>query len=62
MSGPSLAPYILRRPWLKKWMMPFANWYANASGYRKLGQHSRRLRSCDCDKAADRVQVSKQMI
>ncbi|KAK5094455.1 Cytochrome b-c1 complex subunit 7, mitochondrial [Exophiala xenobiotica] len=37
MSGPSLAPYILRRPWLKKWMMPFANWYANASGYRKLG-------------------------
>merc|ERR1712113_537576 len=37
MSGPSLAPYILRRPWLKRWMMPFANWYANASGYRKLG-------------------------
>ncbi|KAK5937855.1 Cytochrome b-c1 complex subunit 7 [Knufia obscura] len=37
MSGPSLAPYILRRPWLKRWMMPFANWYANASGYRRLG-------------------------
>ncbi|KAJ9660438.1 Cytochrome b-c1 complex subunit 7 [Neophaeococcomyces mojaviensis] len=37
MSGPSLAPYILRRPWLKTWMMPFANWYANAAGYRRLG-------------------------
>uniref|UniRef100_A0A0D6R909 Cytochrome b-c1 complex subunit 7 n=1 Tax=Araucaria cunninghamii TaxID=56994 RepID=A0A0D6R909_ARACU len=37
MSGPSLAPYILKRPWLRNWMVPFANWYANASGYRRLG-------------------------
>ncbi|KAK5074384.1 Cytochrome b-c1 complex subunit 7 [Lithohypha guttulata] len=37
MSGPSLAPYIMRRPWLRSWMMPFAKWYANASGYRRLG-------------------------
>merc|ERR1711900_77685 len=37
MSGPSLAPYVLRRPWLKRWMMPLANWYADASGYRRLG-------------------------
>ncbi|KIW67619.1 hypothetical protein PV04_06857 [Phialophora macrospora] len=37
MSGPSLAPYILKRPWLKRWMMPFANWYANTAGYRSLG-------------------------
>jgi hypothetical protein len=40
MSGPSLAPYILKRPWLKRWMMPFANWYANSAGYRSLGQYS----------------------
>ena len=37
MSAPTLAPYILRRPWLKRWMMPLANWYANAAGYRRLG-------------------------
>ncbi|KIW52607.1 hypothetical protein PV05_08237 [Exophiala xenobiotica] len=37
MSAPSLAPYILRRPWLKRWMMPLANWYAEAAGYRRLG-------------------------
>jgi len=38
MSAPSLAPYILARPWLKSWMMPLANWYANAAGYRRLGR------------------------
>ncbi|KAK5044960.1 hypothetical protein LTR84_010332 [Exophiala bonariae] len=37
MSGPSLAPYILKRPWLLSWMKPFAEWYANAAGYRRLG-------------------------
>jgi hypothetical protein len=37
MSQPSLAGYIIKRPWLKKMMMPVANWYANAAGYRKLG-------------------------
>ncbi|KIX95253.1 uncharacterized protein Z520_09170 [Fonsecaea multimorphosa CBS 102226] len=37
MSGPSLAPYILKRPWLKRWMMPLANWYVNTAGYRSLG-------------------------
>ncbi|KAH8786081.1 ubiquinol-cytochrome c reductase complex 14 kDa protein [Hyaloscypha finlandica] len=37
MSQPSLAGYIVKRPWLKRWMMPLANWYANAAGYRKLG-------------------------
>ncbi|EHY55724.1 Cytochrome b-c1 complex subunit 7 [Exophiala dermatitidis] len=37
MSAPSLAPYILKRPWLKRWMVPFANWYADAAGYRRLG-------------------------
>lgn len=41
MSGPSLAPYILKRPWLKRWMVPFANWYADKAGYRKLGTWSR---------------------
>ncbi|KAK5212611.1 Cytochrome b-c1 complex subunit 7, mitochondrial [Exophiala xenobiotica] len=37
MSAPSLAPYILKRPWLKRWMVPLANWYAEAAGYRRLG-------------------------
>ncbi|KAF7506180.1 hypothetical protein GJ744_012160 [Endocarpon pusillum] len=37
MSQPSLAPFIRSRPWLKRWMVPFANWYASAQGYRKLG-------------------------
>lgn len=38
MSGASVAPYVLKRPWLKKWMMPLAKWYANTSGYRSLGE------------------------
>ncbi|EFY86396.1 Cytochrome b-c1 complex subunit 7 [Metarhizium acridum] len=37
MSGYSLAPFILRRPWLANMVMPAANWYANAAGYKKLG-------------------------
>ncbi|KHN96565.1 ubiquinol-cytochrome C reductase-like protein [Metarhizium album ARSEF 1941] len=37
MSGYSLAPFILRRPWLARAIMPAANWYANAAGYKQLG-------------------------
>ncbi|PSN63883.1 14 kDa subunit of cytochrome bd ubiquinol oxidase [Corynespora cassiicola Philippines] len=37
MSAPSLAPYIVKRPWLLKWMKPLSNWYCNAAGYRQLG-------------------------
>ncbi|ROV94541.1 hypothetical protein VMCG_08204 [Cytospora schulzeri] len=37
MSTPSLAPYILKRPWLHNFIKPMANWYANASGYRQMG-------------------------
>ncbi|KAL6707151.1 Cytochrome b-c1 complex subunit 7, mitochondrial [Coniothyrium glycines] len=37
MSAPSLAPYIAKRPWLKRWVQPLANWYTNAAGYRQLG-------------------------
>lgn len=37
MSAYSLAPFVLRRPWLTKMLMPMADWYANAAGYRKLG-------------------------
>ncbi|KAK2593896.1 Cytochrome b-c1 complex subunit 7, mitochondrial [Conoideocrella luteorostrata] len=37
MSGYSLAPFVLRRPWLANMVMPAANWYANAAGYKKLG-------------------------
>ncbi|KAF2002716.1 14 kDa subunit of cytochrome bd ubiquinol oxidase [Amniculicola lignicola CBS 123094] len=37
MSAPSLAPFIARRPWLRKWVQPLSNWYCNAAGYRQLG-------------------------
>ncbi|BCR85119.1 ubiquinol--cytochrome-c reductase subunit 7 [Aspergillus chevalieri] len=37
MSAPSLTSYIVKRPWLKRWMMPIAEWYADAAGYRRLG-------------------------
>lgn len=37
MSAPSLTSYIVKRPWLKNWMMPLANWYTDAAGYRRLG-------------------------
>lgn len=39
----SLAPFVLRRPWLTKMMMPAASWYANAAGYRKLGLRYERM-------------------
>lgn len=35
--APSLAPAILKRPWLTKLVMPIANWYTNAAGYRQMG-------------------------
>ncbi|KAL8853232.1 MAG: hypothetical protein Q9221_001966 [Calogaya cf. arnoldii] len=37
MSAPSMTKFITKRPWLKRWMVPLANWYADAAGYRKLG-------------------------
>lgn len=37
MSAPSITNYIVKRPWLKRWMTPLANWYTDAAGYRKLG-------------------------
>ncbi|KAJ5474631.1 Ubiquinol-cytochrome c reductase complex 14 kDa protein [Penicillium sp. IBT 31633x] len=37
MSAPSLASYIVKRPWLKRWMTPLAQWYTDAAGYRRLG-------------------------
>ncbi|KIW05159.1 uncharacterized protein PV09_03710 [Verruconis gallopava] len=37
MSTPSLAKYVMKRPWLHSWMKPLANWYGNAAGYRQLG-------------------------
>ncbi|KAJ4267697.1 Cytochrome b-c1 complex subunit 7 [Fusarium torreyae] len=33
----SLAPFILRRPWLAKLFKPAATWYVNAAGYRQMG-------------------------
>ncbi|KAL3468272.1 cytochrome b-c1 complex subunit 7 [Aspergillus heterothallicus] len=37
MSAPSLTNFIVKRPWLKRWVKPVANWYADAAGYRRLG-------------------------
>ena len=33
----SLAPQVKSSRTLLKWITPIANWYANASGYRKYG-------------------------
>ncbi|KAJ3513227.1 hypothetical protein NLJ89_g3063 [Agrocybe chaxingu] len=35
--GLSLAPYVQSSRTLSKWITPIANWYVNASGYRKYG-------------------------
>lgn len=37
MSQPSITKFVLKRSWLKSWMVPLSNWYANAAGYRSLG-------------------------
>ncbi|KAL4964809.1 ubiquinol--cytochrome-c reductase subunit 7 [Aspergillus stella-maris] len=37
MSAPSLANFIIKRPALRRWIQPIANWYVDAAGYRKLG-------------------------
>lgn len=37
MSQPSLAPYVLKRPWLMRWAKPLSKWYFDAAAYRKLG-------------------------
>ncbi|KAK6843523.1 hypothetical protein PG990_004597 [Apiospora arundinis] len=34
---PSLAPFVMKRPWLRNMLKPVANWYSNAAGYRQLG-------------------------
>ncbi|KAI0470712.1 cytochrome b-c1 complex subunit 7 [Xylariaceae sp. FL0804] len=34
---PSLAPFVLKRPFLRRMLSPLADWYKNAAGYRKLG-------------------------
>ncbi|KAI1494960.1 cytochrome b-c1 complex subunit 7 [Biscogniauxia mediterranea] len=37
MSYATLAPFIIKRPWLYNLLKPVASWYANAAGYRQLG-------------------------
>lgn len=34
---PSLAPFVLKRPWLKKMLVPVADMYAQHAGYRQMG-------------------------
>ena len=50
MSSPSLANAIVKRPWLKKWMQPLANWYVDAAGYRKLGLRYDYIIQGDCSR------------
>ncbi|OAA34366.1 ubiquinol-cytochrome C reductase-like protein [Metarhizium rileyi] len=60
MSGYSLAPFILRRPWLANMVMPAANWYANAAGYKKLGLRYGRIPTLpDCDESPPRLIVTQ---
>ncbi|KAK5171374.1 Cytochrome b-c1 complex subunit 7 [Saxophila tyrrhenica] len=40
MSVPSMANFIVKRPWLSRWMVPLSKWYKDAAGYRKLGLRS----------------------
>lgn len=44
--GPSLAPWIRARPTIYRYIKPFADWYANLAGYRKLGLKYDDLRTC----------------
>ncbi|CAL5873898.1 uncharacterized protein PFLUO_LOCUS8181 [Penicillium psychrofluorescens] len=37
MSAPSITNFIVKRPWLKRWMTPLSQWYTDAAGYRRLG-------------------------
>ncbi|MCJ1481474.1 Cytochrome b-c1 complex subunit 7 [Schaereria dolodes] len=37
MSAPSCANFMMKRPWLRRWIIPLAEWYKNAAGYRQLG-------------------------
>ena len=44
--GASLAPAIRKNRSLYAWVKPVADWYANASGYRKVGLKYDDLRTC----------------
>lgn len=35
--GLSFAPYVRSSRTLSKWLKPVASWYANLSGYRRVG-------------------------
>lgn len=32
-----LTTFIIKRPWLSRWMIPLSKWYATKMGYRQLG-------------------------
>ena len=44
--GPSLAQSLKANRSLYKWVKPFANWYADVAGYRKIGLKYDDLRAC----------------
>lgn len=35
--APSFYNTVAKRPWLQNMLMPLANWYVNAAGYRQMG-------------------------
>merc|ERR1712013_173654 len=37
MSQPSLAQFVMKRPWMMRWAQPLSNWYLHGAGYRQLG-------------------------
>ena len=37
MSQPSLAQFVMKRPWMMRWAQPLSRWYLNNAGYRQLG-------------------------
>jgi ubiquinol-cytochrome c reductase subunit 7 len=37
MANASLAPFIIKRPWLLKLLAPLSNAYMNTAGHRQMG-------------------------
>ncbi|GAP83309.2 putative cytochrome b-c1 complex subunit 7 [Rosellinia necatrix] len=58
MSYPSLAPFVLKRPWLRNMLTPLAGWYSNAAGYRQLGLRADDLIS---EESEDVLQALKRL-
>lgn len=49
MSQPSLASFIVKRPWLRGWMQPLSNWYTDV---RQIELHPSSARTADPSRIA----------